>query len=171
MGLQVLTKSVEKMTDSNQNWGAFTPVMPAFIRLVAGVIVLLVIEAVVLGFPGIQQNISGTSLSVANVAVFLIGLIVAFIVIRFGTQLTNAFSDAYKAYKSWTPLLGFIFQILAIAILYAVSASLLTPYFAGAPWAIPLIFLLTALIPTMRAVSIFVHNIEGHPSSQRHNQN
>jgi len=70
--------------------------MPAFIRLVAGVVVLLVVQAVVLGFPGIQQNITGTSISIANLAVFCIGLIVAFIVLKFGTQLSNAFSHAYN---------------------------------------------------------------------------
>src|SRR2546427_4343835 len=40
----------ENMTNtssgSNSTWGAFTPVMPAFIRLIAGVIVLVIIEAV-----------------------------------------------------------------------------------------------------------------------------
>ena len=158
------------MTDSNQSWGGFTPVMPAFIRLVAGVIVLLVVEAVVLGFPGIQQNITGTSVSIANVAIFFIGLIVAFIVVRFGTQLTSAVSDAYKSYRAWTPLLAFIFQIIAIAILYSASYSIASPYFASAPWAVPLIFLLIALIPTLRAVVILVQNVEGHPT-QRHNQN
>src|SRR5438309_11053787 len=56
------SNSEENMTNtssgSNSTWGAFTPVMPAFIRLIAGVIVLVIIEAVVLGFPGITQNIT-----------------------------------------------------------------------------------------------------------------
>ncbi len=93
------------MTDSTSNkgtWGAFTPVMPAFVRLVAGVIVLVILEAVILGFPGIGYNITGTQLSVANIAVFMIGLIVCFIVLKFGTQLANAASDAYKSYRAWT---------------------------------------------------------------------
>ncbi len=97
------------MTDSTSNkgtWGAFTPVMPAFVRLVAGVIVLVILEAVILGFPGIGYNITGTQLSVANIAVFMIGLIVCFIVLKFGTQLANAASDAYKSYRAWTPLLA-----------------------------------------------------------------
>src|SRR5437867_12996771 len=75
---------------SNSTWGAFTPVMPAFIRLIAGVIVLVVIEAVVLGFPGISQNISGSTISIANIVVFMIGLVVALIVFKFGTQLAKA---------------------------------------------------------------------------------
>ncbi len=156
---------------SNSNWGAFTPVMPAFIRLVAGVIVLLVVEAVVLGFPGIQQNISGTSVSIANVSVFFIGLIVAFIVLRFGTQLANTASQAYKSYKTWTPLLAFFFQIVAIAILYSVTNALAAPYFTAAPWALPLIFLLIALLPTLRVVVTVVHAVEGQPNTGRHGQN
>src|SRR6266568_4189298 len=91
---------------SNSTWGAFTPVMPAFIRLIAGVIVLVIIEAVVLGFPGISQNIT----------VFMIGLVVAFVVFKFGTQLSKAVSDAYKNYQTWVPLLAYIFQIIAIVI-------------------------------------------------------
>src|SRR5881397_2124644 len=79
----------KEMTDSTSNkgtWGAFTPVMPAFVRLVAGVIVLVILVAVILGFPGIGYNITGTHPSVANIAVFMIGLIVCFIVLKFGTN-------------------------------------------------------------------------------------
>ncbi len=158
------------MTDTqNSSWGAFAPVMPAFIRLVAGVIVLLVVEAVVLGFPGIQQNITGTTISIANLTVFFIGLIVAFIVLKFGTQLANTFSHAYRSYRTWTPLLAVTFQLIAIAILYAVTNALANPYFTGTPWALPLIFLLIALIPTLRAVVTLVHAVEGQPNSPRHN--
>ncbi len=144
--------------------------MPAFIRLIAGVIVLVVIEAVVLGFPGISQNISGSTISIASLAVFFIGLIVAFIVFKFGTQLSNAVSDAYKAYKNWVPLLAYIFQILAIVILYNVSNGIASPSFASAPWAYPLIFLLIALIPTLKVVVNVVHALEGSPTS-KHSQN
>lgn len=159
------------MTDtSNSSWGAFTPVMPAFIRLVAGVVVLLVVQAVVLGFPGIQQNITGTSISIANLAVFCIGLIVAFIVLKFGTQLSNAFSHAYKAYKTWTPLLTVTFQIISIGILYAVTNALAAPYFTSAPWALPLIFLMIAIIPTIRALMTVVSAVEGKPSAPKHFQ-
>src|SRR3989449_7639366 len=92
---------------SNSTWGAFTPVMPAFIRLVAGVIVLVIIEAVVLGFPGIGQPISGSTISIANIAVFMIRLVVALIVFKFGTQLSKAVSGAYKSYQNWVPLLAY----------------------------------------------------------------
>ena len=158
----------KEMTDSTSNkgtWGAFTPVMPAFVRLVAGVIVLVILEAVILGFPGIGYNITGTQLSVANIAVFMIGLIVCFIVLKFGTQLANAASDAYKSYRAWTPLLAYFFQIVAIAILYAVTNPIAQPYFTSQPWAFPLIFLLIALIPTLKVVVNIVHGLEGGSSS------
>ncbi len=146
---------------SNSSWGAFTPVMPAFIRLIVGVIVLVVVEAVVLGFPGISNNISGTQVSGANLVVFFIGLIVALILVKFGTQLANAVSEAYKAYRNWTPLLGYFFQIIAIFILYSVTNGVATPYFASAPYAYPLIFLLIALIPTIKVAINLVHALEG----------
>src|SRR6266849_2868638 len=116
---------------SNSTWGAFTPVMPAFIRLIAGVIVLVIIEAVVLGFPGIGQNISGSTISIANVAVFCIGIVVSLIVFKFGTQLSKAGSDAYKNYQNWVPLLAYIFQIIAIVILYSVSSGIASSLFAA----------------------------------------
>src|SRR6266581_3288144 len=122
------------MTDSTSNkgtWGAFEPVMPAFVRLIAGVIVLVIVEAVVLGFPGIANTISGSTIS-----------------------------DAYKAYKTWTPLLAYFFQIVAIAILYAVTSPIAQSYFAADPWAFPLIFLLIALIPTLKVVVNVVHGLE-----------
>jgi len=158
-------------TSSNQSWGAFTPVMPAFVRLVAGVIVLLVVEAVVLGFPGIQQNVSGTSMSVASLIIFFIGLIVAFIVLRFGSQLASTISDAYKTYRAWTPLLEFLFQIVAIAILYMATYDLASPYFSANPWALPMIFLFIALLPTLKAVVTVVHAVEHPGSASKHQQN
>ncbi|OLD35494.1 MAG: hypothetical protein AUI50_02000 [Crenarchaeota archaeon 13_1_40CM_2_52_14] len=144
--------------------------MPAFIRLVAGVIVLVIIEAVVLGFPGIGQPISGSTISIANIAVFMIGLVVALIVFKFGTQLSKAVSDAYKSYQNWVPLLAYVFQIIAIVILYYVSNGIASQYFTSAPWAYPLIFLLIALIPTLRVVVNLVHALEGSPST-KHSQN
>src|SRR5438046_8026599 len=158
----------KEMTDSTSNkgtWGAFTPVMPAFVRLVAGVIVLVILEAVILGFPGIGYNITGTQLSVANIAVFMIGLIVCFIVLNVGTQLANAASYAYKRYRAWTPLLAYFFQILAIGILYAVTNQIAQPYFTSQTCAFPLLFLLNALIPTLKVVVNIVHGLEGGSSS------
>jgi len=168
------SNSEENMTNtssgSNSTWGAFTPVMPAFIRLIAGVIVLVIIEAVVLGFPGITQNISGSTISIANIAVFMIGLVVAFIVFKFGTQLAKAVSDAYKNYQTWVPLLAYIFQIIAIVILYSVSSGIATQYFTSAPWAYPLIFLLIALLPTLRVVVNLVHALD-NSSGTKHSTN
>jgi hypothetical protein len=161
------------MTDSSsasKTWGAFTPAMPAFIRLIVSVIVLVAVEAVVLGFPGINQPISGSSISIANVAVFLIGLFVFLILLKFGDQLTTALTDAYKSYKSWTPLVGYCFQLIAVIILYAVTNGLVNSYFVSAPWVVPLVFLLMALIPTIKVAISFVHNLEG-TSSSKHSQN
>jgi hypothetical protein len=157
------------MTDStsNKTWGAFAPVMPSFIRLVAGVIVLVVVEAVVLGFPGISTPITGSSISVANIVVFMIGLVVCFVILKFGTQLANTVSDAYKNYKAWTPLLAYFFQIVAIGILYAVTSGIAQPYFTAEPWAFPLIFLLIALIPTIKVVVNIVHALEGPGTTKR----
>jgi hypothetical protein len=160
------------MTDStsNKTWGAFTPVMPSFIRLVAGVIVLVIVEAVVLGFPGISNPITGSTISVANIVVFMLGLIVCLIILKFGTQLADTVSDTYKNYRTWTPLLAYFFQIVAIGILYSVTSGIAQPYFIAQPWAYPLIFLLIALIPTIKVVVNMVHALEG-PGSTKHGQN
>ena len=165
-----LKECMKKMTDtSNSQWGAFTPVMPAFVRLIASVVVLLIVNVVVLGFPGINTNITGTAVSIASLTVFCIGLVVAFIVLKFGTQLATAAANAYKAYRTWIPLLAFFFQIVAIGILYAVTNPLAAPYFTSTPWAIPLIFLLLALLPTLRMLTTFVKAFEGPSHSTRHN--
>ena len=100
----------------------------------------------------------------------MIGLIVCFIVLKFGTQLTDTVQDTYKNYKAWTPLLAFFFQIIAIGILYAVTAGIAAPYFNADPWAYPLIFLLIALVPTIKAVTGIVHGLEG-TSTAKHSQN
>src|SRR5207253_1235402 len=162
----------KRMTDStsNKSWGAFAPVMPSFIRLVAGVIVLVIIEAVVLGFPGISNPITGSTISVANIVVFMLGLIVCLIILKFGTQLADTVSDTYKNYRTWTPLLAYFFQIVAIGILYSVTNGIAQPYFTAQPWAYPLIFLLIALIPTIKVVVNMVHALEG-TGPTKHSQN
>src|SRR2546430_16998946 len=89
----------KEMTDSTSNkgtWGAFTPVMPAFVRLGAGVIGLVILEAVILGFPGIGYNITGTQLPVANIPGFMIGLTVCSTVAKLGTTLANGASSASR---------------------------------------------------------------------------
>src|SRR6266487_4129017 len=130
------------MTDSSSDktWGAFAPVMPSFIRLIAGVIVLVV---------------------------FMIGLIVCFVILKFGTQLATTVSDAYKSYRTWTPLLAYFFQIVAIGIVYAVTKDIAQPYFSAEPWAFPLMFLLIALIPTIKVVVNMVHALEGPGTTKK----
>jgi hypothetical protein len=92
------------------------------------------------------------------------------IVFKFGTQLASAVSDAYKNYQTWVPLLSYIFQIIAIVILYNVSSGIASPSFAAQPWAYPLIFLLIALIPTIKVVVNIVHALEGSTPA-KHSQN
>lgn len=159
-----------KSSSTSSTWGSFTPAMPAFIRLIVSITVLLIIEAVVLNFTGINQPLAGSSISIANITVFLIGLTVAFIVLKYGHQLSSAVHDAYKAYRTWTPLLNYFFQLLFVIILYAVTSSLVSPYFLSAPWVIPLLFLLMALIPTFNATANIVHNLEGSPKD-KHSEN
>lgn len=144
--------------------------MPAFIRLIASVVVLVIVEAIFLNFNGTGANIAGSPITVAGIAVFIIGFIVALILLRFGTQLSNAVSDAYKAYRSWSPLLAYFFQIAAITILYLVSSPIANPYFGTNQWAFPLIFLLIALIPTLKTVVNIVHLLDGSTGS-KHAQN
>src|SRR2546425_9031156 len=91
---------------SNSTWGAFTPVMPAFIRLIAGVIVLVVIEAVLVGFSGVSQNISSSTILNSKNLGFIIGLVVGLIVFQFRTQLSKTGSGAYKKYQAWVSILS-----------------------------------------------------------------
>ncbi len=146
--------------NSNSTWGSFTPVMPAFIRLMASVVVLVIVEAVVLGFPGITQNVAGTNFTIANVSALLVGLVVAFFVLKYGTQISTSISEHYQNYKTWTPLLAYFFQLTAIIILYMVTGGIATSYFAATPWVFPLIFLLLALFPTLKVVVNLVHDLE-----------
>jgi hypothetical protein len=150
--------------NSNSTWGSFTPVMPSFLRLMASVVVLVIVEAVILGFPGITQNISGTNFTIANVSSLLVGLVVAFLVLKYGTQIADSISEHYQSYKTWTPLLAYFFQITAIIILYFVTGGIATSYFTATPWVFPLVFLLMALIPTLKVVVNLVHDLE-NPST------
>jgi hypothetical protein len=135
--------------------------MPSLIRLLAGIIVLIVVQSIILGFPGITQTVPGTSYSVVSLTLFTVGLVVAAVVLKYGTQLASAVSDAYKAYRSYAPILAWIFQLMALYILYTVSKTLVSGFFANTPWAYPLIFLAMALIPTVRVVVTVVHALEG----------
>jgi hypothetical protein len=144
----------------------FRPIMPPLIRLLAGIIVLVVVQAVILGFPGITQLIPTSTISIASMVVFLLGLVVAGVVLKFGTQLSDSLGETYKNYKTWIPLLAYLFQMTALVILYNVSKPLVTSFFATAPWAYPLLFLLIALVPTIRVVIRVVNNLEGHNTSR-----
>jgi hypothetical protein len=135
--------------------------MPSVIRLLAGIIVLIVVQSIVLGFPGITQIVPGTAFSIATFVIFTLGLIVAAVVLKYGTQLANAVSDAYKTYKAYAPVLAWVFQLMALYILYSVMQTMVSSFFASAPWAYPLIFLAMALIPTVKVVVTVVHALEG----------
>jgi hypothetical protein len=142
-------------------FGDFRPVMPSIIRLLAGIIVLIVVQSIVLGFPGITQTVPGTTFSIATFAIFTVGLVVAAVVLKYGTQLASAVSDTYKAYRTYAPILAWIFQITALYIVYSVSKIMASGFFASAPWAYPLIFLAMALIPTVKVVVTVLHALEG----------
>ena len=108
--------------NSQDPFGDFRPILPSIIRLLAGIIVLIVVQSIVLGFPGITQTVSGTTFSIASFAIFTVGLVVAAVVLKYGTQLASAVSDTYKAYKAYAPILAWIFQITALYI-YTASAK------------------------------------------------
>ncbi len=151
----------EMPTSTHDPFGDFRPIMPSVIRLLAGIIVLIVVQSIVLGFPGITQIVPGTTFSIASLVIFTLGLIVAAVVLKFGTQLANVVSDTYKSYKAYAPVLAWIFQLTAIYILYSVSKTMVSGFFASAPWAYPLIFLAMALLPTVKVVVAVVHALEG----------
>jgi hypothetical protein len=148
-------------SSSHDQFGDFRPLMPSIIRLLAGIIVLIVVQSIVLGLPGINQAVQGTSFSVASLAVFTVGLVVAAVVLKYGTQLASAIANTYKSYKALAPVLAWVFQLMALYILYTVSKSMVASFFATAPWAYPLIFLALALIPTIKVVIAVVHALEG----------
>src|SRR5207244_12123411 len=108
-------------------FASFRPLLPSFIRLIASVIVLVVVEGVILGFQGINQTIYSSTVTVANIAVLFIGLIVALVVLKFGTQFSTAFSDAYMNYRTFTPVLAWVFQIIGLWIIYTFSAPFAAP--------------------------------------------
>jgi len=145
----------------------FRPIMPPLIRLLAGIITLIVIQSVVLGFPGITALIPYTTITIASMTIFMLGLIVSAIVVKFGTQLSNAIADTYKSYKAYVPLLAWMFQMAALLILYNVSKPVASGYFTSTPWAYPLIFLLVALAPTIKVVVKLVDTLEGRNTSKR----
>src|SRR5207245_998195 len=111
-------------TNTHDSFGDFRPLMPSLIRLLAGIIVLVVVQSIILGFPGITQTVPGTSYSVVSLALFTVGLVVAAVVLKYGTQLASAVSDTYKAYRAYAPILGWVLQRSALYILYAASKTI-----------------------------------------------
>ena len=146
----------------------FHSILPPLVRLLVGAIVLLVVQNVVLGFPGMTQSIPGiATLSAAGLAVLAVGLVFAMVVLKFGIQVSNAVADAYRSARSWVPLLTYFFQIAALWILYMVCQGVASSLFTSAPWAYPLVFLALAIIPTIRVVANIVQSFEG-PNVQKH---
>ncbi len=150
------------MSKTSGVMGDFRPIMPSLIRLIAGVIVVLVLQSVILGFPGITQNVPSTSLTMSSLVTVTLGLIATVVVLKFGTKLSNAIGDVYSSIKNYTPLLAFFFQVVAVWILYNACRAISRPLFTSVPWAYPLAFLALAMIPTIRAVVSVVRALEGH---------
>src|SRR6266571_7311688 len=142
------------------------PVLPSFIRLIASAIVLVAVQSIVLGFPGINQPVLNSAYTTAGLAVFAIGLVAAMVLVKFGTQLASAAGDAYRSIKDYAPLLGWFFQIAALYLLYIACKGITGNIFTSAPWAYPMIFLVLAVIPTVKAVMNVVHSLEGHTVRQ-----
>ncbi len=144
----------------------FQPLMPSAIRLLAGIIVLLVIQGIVLGFPGINQPLPSSAVSVSSLLVLTIGLIAAVVVYKYGTQFSTALGENYKSYKDYAPWLTYFFQIASLWVVYTACKLIAAPYFASTPWAYPMIFLALAIIPTIRFLSSLVQRLEGHNAKQ-----
>ncbi len=150
------------MSKNKGMMGDFQPLMPSLIRLLAGVLVLVVVQAVILGFPGIVgQTIPGSTIGTAALLGFCFGLVAAVVVLKFGTQLSIAAGEAWRSIKAYVPLLTYFFQIAALWILYVVSKDVASGFFTSAPWAYPLIFLALAIIPTIKVVVAMVRALEG----------
>src|SRR5207245_10666760 len=99
--------------NTHDSFGDFRPLMPSLIRLLAGIIVLIVVQSIILGFPGITQTVPGTSYSVVSLTLFTVGLVVSAVVLKYGTQLHSAVSDTYKAYTAYAPTLAWIITLTA----------------------------------------------------------
>lgn len=144
----------------------FQPLMPSAIRLLAGIIVLLVVQGIVLGFPGINQPLPSSTVSVSSLLVLAIGLIGAVVVYKFGTQFSTALGENYHSYKDYAPWLTYFFQVASLWVVYTACKAIATPYFTSTPWAYPMIFLALAIVPTIRFLASIVQRLEGHTTKQ-----
>ncbi len=141
--------------------------MPSFMRLVAGVILLIVVESIALGFPGLTQTIPSTTVTITSLVVFLVGFTAAIIVFKYGTELSHAASETYNSLQNYEELMKYVFVIAALYILYVTSRALVTAsgVFRSTPWAYPMIFLVIGIIPTIKVVVNTIHTLE---HSSRH---
>jgi hypothetical protein len=137
-------------------------------RLVAGIVLLVVVESIVLGFPGLTQTLPSSSVTITSLVIFLVGLIATIIVFKYGTQLSKAATEAFRDLQPYEEVLTFCFQIAALYILYETSKTLVSASgaFRTAPWAYPMIFLAIGIIPTIKVVVNTIHTLDHH--SQRH---
>src|SRR5437660_12863898 len=117
-------------SNTHDSFGDFRPLMPSLIRLLAGIIVLIVVQSIVLGFPGIAQTVPGTSYSVVTLTLFTVGLVVAVVVLKYGTQLASAVSDTYTRYMAYAPVLASVFALMALYTLYTTRTTLVSRFFA-----------------------------------------
>jgi hypothetical protein len=142
--------------------------MPSFMRLVAGIIVLIVVESIVLGFPGLSQTVPSSTITISSLITFLVGFVATILVFKFGTELSRVAADTFDSVKNYQELLTWVFQIAALYILYTTSKALVTAsgVFRSAPWAYPMIFVAIGLIPTIKVIINTIHRFEGQ--SQRH---
>src|SRR3989442_3095514 len=115
--LFLVGKSGLEMSKQSSLMDDFRPIMPPLIRLLAGIIVLVVIQATVLGFPGITALIPTTTFTIAALVIFTLGLVVSAIVLKFGTQLPTSLCDPYKSYRSYIPLMAWRLHIITLVIL------------------------------------------------------
>ncbi|HZD12892.1 MAG TPA: hypothetical protein VE177_05165 [Candidatus Binatus sp.] len=140
----------------------FNSLLPSLIRLIAGVIVLYVVGNIILGLPDMTRTVPGAgSLTAATLAGLAIGLVTVLVVLKFGTQFSNAVAEGYQSVKQWTPLLTYFFQLVSLWMLYNTLQGMSSGVFTSAPWAYPLIFLALAIIPTIRVLANIVQSFEG----------
>ena len=154
------TVSLPELTRSS---GRFQPLVPSLLRLFAGILVLVVLESIVLGFPGLSQTIPSSTITISSLFISLVGIVASIIVFKYGTQLSSAAGVAYNAFKNYEELATLVFLIAALYISYITSRTLVTAsgIFIGLPWAYPMIFVIIGLVSTVKVVINTIHTIEG----------
>ena len=149
------------MSKNQGTSGGFQSILPSLLRLLVGIIVLIVVQDIILGFQGMAQTLPTTSITMAELTSFAVGVIAAMVVLKYGPQLSTSIADAYYSVKAYIPLLTYFFQIAALWLLYVSAKGVSSSLFTSAPWAYPLIFLALAIVPTVRVVASIVQSFEG----------